>query len=327
MTDKERYSAWCKDQPDLPVFMQPWWLDAVTAGKGWDVLLYLHPRTERILAAMPYLTGKRWRMHYVLMPQQTQIGGIWADHSLLNADGSSWDRDTLQTICDYMVEQLQKLHLCYYYQHYPLGSSFPALLANRGMTVRDRVTYRIEDLSDMDAVIRRFAKSKQRQLRKAEHLHCHVDALTAEQLYYFHRDTLAQRHKVISYTREFLLVLDRKTRRNNCSHILSITDNEGTVYAAAYVVWDNRSLYYLIPAYAPDKKDSGAVVRLVTECIRLARDLGLTFDFEGSMIRSVARFYKQFGATPVHYCSVEKYYKWWFRLPYWAYRIVSFKRR
>jgi hypothetical protein len=50
----------------------------------------------------------------------------------------------------------------------------------------------------------------------------------------------------------------------------------------------------------------------VLECIKLAREKGVAFDFEGSMIRGVANHYKQFGSTATQYWSVEKYYKWWF---------------
>ena len=41
---------------------------------------------------------------------------------------------------------------------------------------------------------------------------------------------------------------------------------------------------------------------------------GVVFDFEGSMIKGVANHYKQFGSTPMTYYSVEKYYRWYFRI-------------
>ena len=39
MTNKERYIEWSAAQEYMPIFMQPWWMDAVCAGKEWDVLL------------------------------------------------------------------------------------------------------------------------------------------------------------------------------------------------------------------------------------------------------------------------------------------------
>ena len=39
MTNKERYIEWVASLEYVPIFMQPWWMDAVCAGKEWDVLL------------------------------------------------------------------------------------------------------------------------------------------------------------------------------------------------------------------------------------------------------------------------------------------------
>jgi hypothetical protein len=38
MTNKERYTQWVGEQEYIPIYMTPWWLDAVCAGKEWDVL-------------------------------------------------------------------------------------------------------------------------------------------------------------------------------------------------------------------------------------------------------------------------------------------------
>ena len=71
-------------------------------------------------------------------------------------------------------------------------------------------------------------------------------------------------------------------------------------------------MYYLIPCYDPQHKDSGASALLVLEAIKLARQQNVAFDFEGSMIKGVANHYKQFGSTRALYYGVEKYYKWYF---------------
>lgn len=327
MSNKERYAEWCEKQPAMPLFFQPWWLDAVCVGKGWDVLLVEQPRTERILAALPYLTGKRYWMHFIVMPQETPVGGIWLDSSLLNEDGSTWDQETLQTICEDLLKQLQNLNLHYYYQHFAIGNPCPAVLKDKGMRVKERVTYRLEDLSDLDKVINGFSRNKKRQLQKALSLHAERGKVNAEDFYRFHRDVLADKHKTISYSREFFLVLERKARRLNRCEIISIHNADGALYAEAFVVWDNRTLYYLIAAQDHAHEDSGAMALLVLECIKFAREKGVMFDFEGSMIAGVAKHFKQFGATPATYYSVEKFYRWWFTIPYWLYRIFTFRKR
>ena len=301
MTNKELYRELCLHTRDLPIFMQDWWMDAVCAGKQWDVLLS-YDSNGNIQAAMPYLIRKKAWMKYIVMPQQTQIGGIWIAND---------SRDQVTEICQDFARQLENLGLSYYYQHYPIGSPAVDAMCALGFKTKERVTYRIEDLSDLDQVINAFSKNKKRQLQKALSLHADMN-MSTEDFYRFHVQCLQEQGKQISYSREFLLVLDRKTQRLGQSQILSICNADNEVLAAAFLVWDKQSMYYLIPCYAPAHKDSGAGALLVLEAIKLARQKGVAFDFEGSMIRGVANHYKQFGSTRTLYYSVEKYYKWYF---------------
>lgn len=316
MTRKELYRNFCKLTPQLPIFMQDWWMDAVCAGKSWDVLLCVRTdagyrlsegadKEEDVVAVLPYLFRERMWMRYVLMPQMTQIGGMWLCEVVRN------DTTAARQICTLFMETIQTLRLSYYYQHYPLGSVAPQFMQDLGFKIKKRVTYRMEDLADLDNVINRFSKNKKRQLQKALSLHVDYD-LNIEDFYRFHMDCLHQQGKAISYSREFLLVLERKTKRLSQSQVLAIRNADEQLLAAAFLVWDKHSMYYLIPCYSPLHKDSGAGALLVLEAIKLARKLGVAFDFEGSMIRGVAQHYKQFGSTPTTYYSVEKYYHWWF---------------
>ena len=68
MTNKERYTEWAAVQEYLPLTMQPWWMEAVCAGKEWDVLLAENEQGE-IMGAMPYLIRKRMGMRFIVMPQ------------------------------------------------------------------------------------------------------------------------------------------------------------------------------------------------------------------------------------------------------------------
>lgn len=304
MTNKELYREFCRNTQDLPIFMTDWWMDAVCAGKQWDVLL-CQDENGNIQAALPYLLRKRAWMKYILMPQQTQIGGIWINNDLKEQTAK------IAEICQDFARQLADLGLSYYYQHYPINSNAIEPMRELGFKTKERITYRIEDLTNLDAVIKSFSKNKKRQLQKALSLHADT-SMNIEDFYRFHAQCLQAQGKQISYSREFLLVLHRKTSRLQQSQILSICNADNQVVAAAFLVWDKHSLYYLIPCYDPQHKDSGASALLALEAIKLARQQGVAFDFEGSMIKGVANHYKQFGTTRTIYYSVEKYYKWYF---------------
>ena len=316
MTNKERYSEWVAAQEYVPIFMQPWWMDAVCAGKEWDVLLV--EQEGEIVGAMPYLLRKRAWFRYIVMPQQTQIGGIWVTPEI------TADRWKTAEVCRLIKEQIDGLGIAYYYQQYLPGSLCVDAMRALGFKTKERVTYRMEDLSNLDAVIDRFSKNKKRQLQKAMSLHAER-GMEIEDFYRFHRQCLAAKKRKISYSREFLLVLERKARRLGQCEVLSICNADGVPYAAAFLVWDKHYMYYLIPAYDPAFGESGAGALLALEAMKLAREKQVQFDFEGSMERGTAKHYKQFGSVPATYYSVEKYYKPIFRIAIWIQRLREWR--
>lgn len=303
MTNKERYTEWTAGLEFVPVFMQPWWMDAVCAGKEWDVLLAENENGE-IQGAMPYLLRKRAWFKYIIMPQQTQIGGIWV------APDVTGDKWKTAEVCRQLKEQMDKMGLAYYYQRYLPGSLCVDAMRALGFKTKERVTYRVDDLSDLDALIESFSKNKRRQLQKALSLHAER-RMEVEDFYRFHTHCLAARKRKISYTREFLLILERKARRAGQCQIISICNADGQPYAAAFLVWDKHYLYYLIPCYDPAFSDSGAGALLALEAMKFAREKHVHFDFGSPADKSAAREFKQFNAHPVSYFDVERSYRWW----------------
>ena len=319
MSNKERYSEWVAQQEYVPLTMQPWWMDAVCAGKLWDVIL-VEDNAGEIIGAMPYLLRKRAWFKYIVMPQQTQIGGIWVTPEI------TADKWKTAEVCRQVKEQLDQMGLAYYYQQYLPGSLCVDAMRAYGFKTKERVTYRVEDLSNLDSLIASFSKNKRRQLQKALSLHVER-SMDIEDFYRFHAHCLASKKRQIRYSREFLLVLERKARRLGQCEVLSICNADGQVYSAAFLVWDKHYMYYLIPAIDPAFGDSGAGSLLVLEAMKLAREKQVRFDFEGSMERGTAKHYKQFGSSPATYYSVEKYYKPIFRLAIWFQKIREWRMR
>lgn len=313
MTNKERYIEWVGQLEYIPLTMTPWWMDAVCAGKGWDVLL-AEDEKGMILGAMPYLLRKRLWFKYIIMPQQTPIGGIWVAPEVT---GDKWKT---AEVCRQLKEQLDKMDLAYYYQQYLPGSLCVDAMRALGFKTNERTTYRVDDLSDLDAVIASFSKNKRRQLQKALSLHAERK-MDPEEFYRFHTYCMHLRKRKLSYSREFFLVLERKARRAQQCEILRICNADGLTYAAAFLVWDMHTMYYLIPTYDPTFSDAGAGALLALEAMKLAREKHVHFDFEGSMNRNTAKHYKQFGSTPMQYYSVEKYYKPIFHLAIWIQKL------
>ncbi len=315
MTPKEQYRILCEQETTIPLFLQYWWMEAVCVGKQWDVLLCT--RNGEIVAAMPYLFGKKLCMRYIMQPQQTQINGIWVKPACANEASE---------LANNFVSQLKALQLAYYYQQYPIASPFPACFKENGFKVKERITYRVDNLTDMDALVASFSKNKKRQLQKALTLRMDSD-MSGDEFYNFHAACLAERKRTISYSREFFMALYKAAKARSQGQIITIRNMDGQALAAVFLVWDAHSAYFLIPCYSHAYKNSGASALLVLEAMKFARGKTASFDFEGSMVSGIANSYRQFGTKKTSYYSVEKYYKPTFRLFLFANRLWTWKKR
>ena len=81
-------------------------------------------------------------------------------------------------------------------------------------------------------------------------------------------------------------------------------DKNGNIHAAIYVVLDSNCAYYLLGGGDPALRSSGAHSLLVWEAIRYASQFVDQFDFEGSMVQSIERFFRSFGAKQVPYFHI-----------------------
>lgn len=78
------------------------------------------------------------------------------------------------------------------------------------------------------------------------------------------------------------------------------------MHAAAYIIWDENSAYYLMGGGNPELRTSGATSLVMWEAIKFASDVTKHFDFEGSMLEPVERFFRAFGAEQVPYFQISR---------------------
>ena len=83
-------------------------------------------------------------------------------------------------------------------------------------------------------------------------------------------------------------------------------DSNGHIHAAIYLVHFNSTMYYLTGGGDPKYRNSGATSWLINEALKLAKHRQYSFDFEGSMIEPIERFFRAFGAIQTPYFQIKK---------------------
>lgn len=295
MDNKEIYRELCGNV-DIPLFAQAWWLDAVATqggGKDWDAVIIRNSDNE-VVAALPYHYMHKMGFRFILMPQQTQLTYCWCKTP-----------DQFPKLIKEFDKLLKGRTLGAYLQLY-LTDKQKGCLETDGWELKCRATYRIEDFSQQEELLKSFSENIRRQIEKAEAKFTIERDMTSGCFYEFHKRCLDQRGLRISYSKELFESLYSAATGNGQCAVFSAVNADGATCAAVMLVWDKETLYYLIPCYDSDYKNSGAMAFLTAEAIKFAAEMSLVFDFEGSSIPSVACRYSQFGSVKKEFYGILK---------------------
>jgi hypothetical protein len=301
---KAAYRRLCAAEPGLPLFSRDWWLDAV-CGDRWQVCLV--ERGGRVEAALPYALRRRFGYAWLTMPPLTHTLGPWL------RPGQGKYAAELSRQKDLMLELINQLPVPLYFQQ-----SFHPSITNGlpwhwcGFQQSNRYTYRLEDLSNLDAVWAGFQEKVRTDVRKAQRRYgLRVrDDLPLARFLELNAKTFARQGLELPYSRKLVARLDRACAERHCRRILFAEDQAGQLHAAIYLVWDQDSAYYLMSGADPELRHSGATSLLLWEAIRLAATVTRCFDFEGSMLEPVERHFRAFGARQVPYLEVRRLDGW-----------------
>jgi len=301
MDIKESYRRLAAEDETVPLFLCPWWLDATCGQENWGVSVAW--RGPELHAALPYSVERRFGFRLLGQPRLTPFLGPWIrDTGAKSANDLGRQKDLMNELIDGLPP-----HDLYLQNWSPEVSNWLPFYW-RGFSQTTRYTYVLRDLKCSDSVWAGLRENIRREVRKAsERKGITVDEnATVEELFALAALTFARQQRSISFTLEYLRRIDDACVSRGCRQILVARDSEGRPHAGAYIVWNSRTAYYLVGGGDPQLRSSGATSLCMLEAIRSAVARSLDFDFEGSMLEPVERFFRAFGAEQTPYFSVTR---------------------
>lgn len=286
-------------QPELPgatIFQQPWWLDAVAPGQ-WQALSVR--RGGRLVAWMPVVHQRRFGLRILGQPPLTQTLGPWlAPGTGRLAEQLGRQKDLLEDL----VAQLPPHEL--FWQQLPpsFGYALPFFWKRFDLSVR--YTYRLPELGDAAALWAGLRDNIRTDVRKARRQVAVVPGDGLEAVLSVLERTWKRQGRRMPVPPSLIERLDDACAQRGCRRILLAQDAAGRTHAFAYLVWDADSAYYLLGGGDPALRASGAASLLLWEAIQFAAGVTRSFDFEGSMVEAIERFFRAFGAHPTPYLRI-----------------------
>lgn len=275
------------------VFENKWWLDIVSHGNSVEVII--EEDNEVIARWCVAMKGKR-----VYMPPQTQTMGFWLSPKVLAVDTYGNKRKEI------VNRLLGEINCKKGIIALGLQNTYFLPFIWKGFTVSPRVTYRLNDLTNLDAIYARFAKIVKKNIKAATNKVKIRESEDVKPLYGLMEKTFGMQKRKYPYSYTFIQSIYSACKFHDAGKILYAYDQAGNLHSGVMFVYDENACYYLIAGTDPQYRSSGANTLLLWEGIQFASKVSRCFDFEGSMIEGIENFVRQFGGESIVYYEVKK---------------------
>ncbi len=280
------------------IFEQPWWLEAVAPGQWGAVEI---EKDGKIVARLPYIKSTRFGLKMLGMPDFTQTLGYWIeDTGAKKAKKYARNKELISEL----IEGLPKGYYCDFTLDHSCDYLFP--FRWHGFSLNVLYSYRLDIIHDIDLLWDGLADNIRREIKKAQKIVKVEDNHSIDELITLRNKTFMRQGRQLKDYSKTLKIFDAALIEKKSRKLLCAVDSEGRIHSAAYFVFDSNSCFYLLGGGDPKLRTSGASSLLMWEGIKFASTVSQSFDFEGSMIEPIERFFRAFGGTPTPYWRVTK---------------------
>lgn len=298
---RQKYREFSSKQVNLPIFYKAEWLDAVCGTEGWSA--YFFEIDGQIRAIFPYCKEFLFGLPTFKMPKLTPYLGVLffvPDELVKTESVQSFKKQATRHILSQIGKPLyfqiafhpdfddwQVFHWSGYYQ-------------------RCRHTYRIDTSKGLDFIWGEFHFKLRNHIRTAEESLKISVSNDVESLCQLNLSTFQKQSLRLPYEKEIIgAIVEKFYTKDFCRILIAKNKSNDKPEAALLVVNDHVYMYSLV-AGMRQGAPRGAMSLLIWKAIQMAEQKSFHFDFEGSDIPNVEKFYRAFGGKLTTYYQIYK---------------------
>lgn len=281
----------------LPLFFQPWWLQ--TTCFDWDYSLI--EEDGEVIAVWPYQIEKKLHLKLIRNPLLTPyLGPYFFETKKIDAEQKK----------KYIEQLYQQIPAASFFQFEALPNTKNlAFFVEKGFKISPHQTHYIYLEQNEDQLFSQIQNRRRSYIRKA------MQQLTIEKceqpdwelFQNWHQHAFQQKGIKYPFNTQLFNQIFKAADEHQSSLFLTAKDEEGKVIAMLWTPFDQKTTYHLLSAFDPARPFNGAVDALVWTAILAAKERGNTvYDFEGSMDKGIAAFFKKLGGQVLPYDSFQK---------------------
>lgn len=301
---REQYAA---AVADLPIFYQPWWLDAVCGPEAWSAAA-AYDGGGQLQGLLPFYLYRRAGLKFLAPPPLSPNVGPWLfypDEGLKPASRHDFEWRVMTEL----ARQLPQFDFAQVKCPYRLQNAMP--WQRMGWRQSARYSYVVPAEKSADQAWADMSGRTRTAIRKAEREGLGIlHSESIEALYRLSDLSFSHRGARLPFSLAWLQKLDEAVAARAARRLYLARDEDGHIHAAVYTVFDRYATYNLLQGSDPARRQSGAAAALLWRAIADSLQAGRRFDFEGSRIPGVEEFFRGFGGELWAYGQLEKTRGW-----------------
>lgn len=291
VSEFHEWNALVARSPHGTIFHTSWWLEAT--GSPFEILGG-RDASGALVAGIPLPWKSRLGMRLLHSPQLTPYLGPVFDVS--SASPAATQYALMRDGGELLARAIRRFDSV----NYDLGPMSPDLQGFlwAGYSVLAGYTYWIEHGTDPEVLLSLMSQKTRNKLARAERA-----GIIVEQsddfaiLFSLVQKTFARQRMPLPYRPELPQCLWKAAQSRQAANLYLARTAEGEVAAGALVVHDERTSYYLMGGDDERFRALGAGNCVQWHAIREAMAACRSYDFEGSVLRSVERYFRSWSAA------------------------------
>ncbi|MBA3665074.1 MAG: GNAT family N-acetyltransferase [Bacteroidetes bacterium] len=287
-------------EPAIGVFGSRKWLQVYGTKL---TLVGIYKDEHQLIGGFYFMHTKKFGLTFLKLPPYTPHCGLFfVSQSSNQSSINNFSKEIVSDVCNYISSQKSALTVL----------AFPSNIIDLQPFIWEKYkvipnyTYRINLSKTIEDIKSNFDSKNRNVISKAlkEQVSVEENTLSKTDLFSFFNNSLSTTDANI-YTEELKNIFIEFSDASNSFSLEAKKEN--TLIGVVFCVFDKNVCYYLLGGVNKASGIQGVNNLLVQKSIEKAKDLGcITFDFEGSMLKGVEKFFRGFGPELVPYYTVNK---------------------
>jgi lipid II:glycine glycyltransferase (peptidoglycan interpeptide bridge formation enzyme) len=281
------------------VFNTTSWLEIF--GNNLVLIGITNPNNE-LIGAFFYVQHFKFALKYALLPPFTPSNGF----ILINPAQNTSNLITIQKEAN---DAIANYFLSHNFALVSIG--FPVNLVDtqvyfwKKFKVIPNYTYQLDLMKDDIQIFNQFTTERRKSIRKAEKDDLSIQrCLDYEVVLNLVNKTFERKQKSLNQSLIKKIFFEFANETNSFAFVAY---QKKIPIATTFIIYYNKVAYYLFGGYDASQKHHGAGPACMWNSIQAAKKLGLkTFDFEGSMLPEVERYFREFGGEIKPYYTINR---------------------